>query len=119
MKIVCGDYKDSAEFIDEKTFVYFDPPYRPLPETSSFTAYTEDVFGDDKQIELADYVNQMHEKGAKIVISNSDPKNTREDDNFFDDIYSMHKIKRVSANRMINSKGESRGKIKELLISNY
>ncbi len=119
VKIVCGDYKDSAEFIDEKTFVYFDPPYRPLPETSSFTAYTEDLFGDDKQIELADFVNEMHKKGAKIVISNSDPKNTREDDNFFDDIYAMHKIKRVSANRMINSKGEARGKIKELLISNF
>ena len=58
-------------------------------------------------------------KGAKIVISNSDPKNTNAEDNFFDDIYANHNINRVEANRMINSKGASRGKIKELLISNF
>ena len=65
------------------------------------------------QVEIRD------KKGAKIVISNSDPKNTNSEDNFFDDIYSKHNINRVEANRMINSKGASRGKIKELLISNF
>ena len=117
--IVCGDYKDAADFIDDKTFVYFDPPYRPLTETSSFTSYTENQFNDKDQIELAEFVNQMHAKGAKIVVSNSDPKNVDEDDNFFDEIYSAHSIKRVEATRMINSKSEARGKIKELLISNF
>ena len=117
--IVCGDYKDAADFIDDKTFVYFDPPYRPLTETSSFTSYTENQFNDKDQIELAEFVNQMHAKGARIVASNSDPKNVDEDDNFFDDIYSAHSIRRVEATRMINSKSEARGKIKELLISNF
>ena len=117
--IVCGDYREAADFIDEKTFVYFDPPYRPLTETSGFTAYTENLFNDAEQIELAKFVDLMDKKGAKIVISNSDPKNTNSDDNFFDDIYSKHNINRVEANRMINSKGASRGKIKELLISNF
>ncbi|MBR3591536.1 MAG: Dam family site-specific DNA-(adenine-N6)-methyltransferase [Clostridia bacterium] len=117
--IVCGDYREAADFIDEKTFVYFDPPYRPLTETSGFTAYTENLFNDAEQIELAKFVDLMDKKGAKIVISNSDPKNTNSEDNFFDDIYSKHNINRVEANRMINSKGASRGKIKELLISNF
>lgn len=117
--VVCGDYKQSAEFIDENTFVYFDPPYRPLTETSGFTAYTENLFNDKEQVELAEFVDAMNKKGAKIVVSNSDPKNTNAEDNFFDDIYANHNIKRVEANRMINSKGASRGKVKELLISNF
>lgn len=117
VNIVCGDYRLSKEFINENTFVYFDPPYRPLTDTASFTAYTENLFNDDSQRELADYVNELNKKGAKIVVSNSDPKNSNIDDNFFDDIYSEHKIKRVEAMRMINCNGESRGKIKELLIN--
>lgn len=117
--IVCGDYRMSKEFIDENTFVYFDPPYRPLTDTASFTAYTENLFNDDSQKELADYVEVLNKKGAKIVLSNSDPKNSNTDDDFFDDIYSAHKIKRVEATRMINCNAESRGKIKELLISNF
>ncbi len=119
VKIVCGDYKKSADFIDENTFVYFDPPYRPLTETASFTAYTENLFNDEKQMELARFVECMHKKGAKIVVSNSDPKNSNTEDDFFDSIYSNHNIKRVEATRMINCNGEARGRIKELLISNF
>ncbi|MCI6272460.1 MAG: DNA adenine methylase [Erysipelotrichaceae bacterium] len=119
VNIVCGDYKMTADFIDENTFVYFDPPYRPITETASFTAYTEDLFNDEKQVELAKFVDDMHRKGAKIVVSNSDPKNSNIEDNFFENIYSAHKITRVDATRMINSKSEERGKIKELIISNY
>ena len=61
----------------------------------------------------------MHKKGAKIVVSNSDPKNSNIEDNFFDTLYSAHRIRRVEANRMINCNSEARGKIKELLISNF
>lgn len=117
--INCGDYKESANFIDKNTFVYFDPPYRPITDTASFTAYTENVFNDKEQVELSRFVDTMHKKGAKIVISNSDPKNTNTKDDFFDNIYSAHNIKRVEANRMINSHAQARGKIKELLISNF
>lgn len=119
VKIFCGDYRESADFIDADTFVYFDPPYRPITDTASFTAYTENLFNDKEQIELARFVDDMHRKGAKIVISNSDPKNSDPEDDFFDSIYSSHKIKRVEATRMINCNSEARGKIKELLISNY
>ena len=117
--IACADYKKSEEFIDKKTFVYFDPPYRPITNTASFTAYTENLFNDEEQIDLANFVDKMNKKGAKVLVSNSDPKNTDTADNFFDDIYSTHKIKRIEALRMINCNGEARGKIKELLISNY
>lgn len=119
VKIICGDYRESADFIDENTFVYFDPPYRPITATASFTAYTENLFNDEEQIELARFVDEMHRKSAKIVISNSDPKNSNTEDDFFDNIYSSHRIKRVEATRMINCNSEARGKIKELLISNF
>lgn len=117
--IVCGDYRESADFIDANTFVYFDPPYRPITNTSSFTAYTQTLFNDEEQIELAKFVRQIDKKGAKIVISNSDPKNSNSADEFFDNIYSVYKINRIEANRMINCNSAARGKIKELLISNF
>jgi len=117
--IICGDYQESRDFIDKNTFVYFDPPYRPLTETSNFTAYTENLFNDEEQVELAKFVDEMDKKGARVVVSNSDPKNSNNQDDFFDEIYSAHKIKRVEAKRMINCNGEARGKIKELLISNF
>ena len=74
---------------------------------------------DEEQIELARFVDEMHKKGAKIVVSNSDPKNSNTEDDFFDNIYKAHKIKRVEATRMINCNSEARGRIRELLISNY
>ncbi|MBQ8304330.1 MAG: Dam family site-specific DNA-(adenine-N6)-methyltransferase [Clostridia bacterium] len=117
--IICRDYRESADFIDENTFVYFDPPYRPITDTASFTAYTENLFNDEEQIELARFVDDMNKKGAKIVISNSDPRNSNAEDAFFDNIYSAYKIKRVEATRMINCQAQARGKIKELLISNF
>ncbi len=117
--IICGDYRQSDDFIDKNTFVYIDPPYRPLSATSSFTAYTENAFDDKAQAELAEYVQRLSGKGAYVIASNSDPKNTDPDDNFFDELYSKMKIKRISASRMINSNASSRGKISELLICNY
>ena len=119
VKIVYADYKESEKFIDDKTFVYIDPPYRPLNITSSFTSYTENDFNDKEQIELAEYINVLNKKGAKIVISNSDPKNNDIDDNFFDKLYKNYNINRVKATRMLNSNANLRGAINELLITNY
>ena len=116
--IVCGDYSLSKSFIDKDTFVYLDPPYRPISETSGFTAYNSDVFDDNEQIRLSKFIDEINLSGAKIVLSNSDPKNVNEEDNFFDDLYKNYKINRVEANRAINSKGDKRGKINELLICN-
>lgn len=118
VKIVCGDYSLSREFIDKNTFVYIDPPYRPISETSGFTAYNTEVFDDKEQIRLAKFIDEINESGAKIVLSNSDPKTVKPEDTFFDELYKSYRIKRVSAPRMINSKADSRGKINELIICN-
>lgn len=117
--ITSGDYRETEEFIDENTFVYFDPPYRPLSKTAEFTSYTDAEFNDKNQIELAEYIMQLTQKGAKVLASNSDPKNSNPNDNFFDDLYSDLNIDRVFAKRSINSNGNNRGTIHELIISNY
>ena len=117
--IAHADYKKSARFIDADTFVYFDPPYRPLSETATFTSYSENGFGDREQIELARYADKVCAIGAKVLLSNSDPKNENPSDDFFDNLYAGYNIKRVKAARMINCRSELRGKIKELLISNF
>lgn len=117
--IKCDDYRECTNFVDAKAFVYFDPPYRPISETASFNSYTENLFDDKAQVELAEFVSLLDKKGAKIVVSNSDPKNVNEKDYFFDDLYKEHNINRVEAARMINCNGDSRGKISELLISNF
>ena len=119
VKIIYADYRESENFIDEKTFVYIDPPYRPLNTSSSFTSYTENDFSDKEQIELAEYIDLLNKKKAKIVMSNSDPKNNNIDDNFFDKLYKNYNINRVKATRMLNSNASLRGAINELLITNY
>ena len=114
-----GDYKKSKEYIDENTFVYFDPPYRPLSVTSAFTSYTKENFDDENQKELAKYYKELDLKNAKLMLSNSNPKNTNKEDDFFEEIYKGFNINQVSAKRMINSDSKGRGEISELLITNY
>ncbi|WP_304178928.1 DpnII family type II restriction endonuclease [Leptotrichia trevisanii] len=116
--IIYGDYKKSYDFIDENTFVYFDPPYRPLNQTSLFTSYTEYTFEDKEQIELSEYFKLLNKKGAKLLLSNSDPKNENIEDSFFDDLYKEFDINRIEASRVINSDGGKRGKITEILVNN-
>ena len=113
-----GDYKECKDFIDSNTFVYIDPPYRPLTQTAAFTSYSENGFTDKEQIELGNFITEISNKGAMVVASNSDPKNSDINDDFFDNLYSKFEIERVSASRMINSNAKKRGAINELLISN-
>ena len=114
-----GDYTKSEKYIDNNTFVYFDPPYRPLSTTSAFTSYTKEDFNDENQEELADYFKRLDKKNAKLMLSNSNPKNTDEDDNFFEDIYNGFYINEIFVKRMINANENGRGEISELLITNY
>jgi len=116
--IVCGDYKLASDFIDSRTFVYFDSPYRPLTATANFTSYSQNGFDDTAQAELAGFIDKISERGVYFVASNSDPKNVDEFDNFFDKLYSRHSIYRIEAGRAINSNGAKRGKVSELLITN-
>lgn len=119
VEFICGDYQTTEEIVDKNTFVYFDPPYRPLSVTSGFTSYTKDDFDDEDQKQLASYFRTLDTKDAKLMLSNSNPKNVDEEDTFFDDIYSGFNIKELQANRMINANANKRGKISELLIINY
>ena len=114
-----GDYRKSEKYVNNNTFVYFDPPYRPLSATSGFTSYTKEDFNDDNQKELANYFYKLDLKNAKLMLSNSNPKNVNKDDNFFENIYKGFYINEVSAKRMINSNAKGRGEISELLITNY
>lgn len=119
VEIVHGDYQKAASFIDERTFAYFDPPYRPLCHTSRFNSYSRERFTDADQRRLAGFVEKMHEKGAKIIVSSSDPKNVDPADDFFDEIYAGRFIERVPANRRISRSAGGRGEVSELIISNF
>lgn len=118
VKILNISFNELEEYIDCNTFVYCDPPYRPVT-VGGFTSYNKSNFNDEAQILLRDFYKVVDTKGAKIMLSNSDPKNLDEKDNFFDDLYLDFNIKRVFAKRNINSVGSGRGKITELLITNY
>jgi DNA adenine methylase len=118
-EVFCKDFKEGNEYIDQKTFVYFDPPYRPLNRTACFTSYSKEDFDENAQIHLANFCRFIDAKGAKFLLSNSDPKNEDPKDHFFDDHYKGFTIDRVKANRAINCKASGRGEINELLITNY
>ena len=112
-------FEECAEWVGERTFVYFDPPYRPLSKTSHFVSYSKGDFNDKDQERLAALFHTLDGMGAQLLLSNSDPKNTVPNDDFFDDLYSKFTIDRVEANRSINSNPDKRGAITELLIRNY
>ena len=114
-----GDYKASQKYIKKNTFVYFDPPYRPLNITSGFTSYTKEDFDDENQKELALYYKELNNNNVKVMLSNSNPKNTNKEDCFFENIYKGFNINEVYAKRMINANSNGRGEISELLITNY
>ncbi|MCS6967004.1 MAG: DNA adenine methylase [Cytophagales bacterium] len=115
-----ADYPSCFDKVNENTFVYFDPPYRPISRTASFTTYTGTEFTDKEQLQLAQFFRKLDkEKGAKLMLSNSDPKNQNPEDDFFERAFAGYNIFRVSANRAINCHGNKRGKINELIITNY
>ena len=119
VEIRAGDFADAVSKADSGWFVYFDPPYRPLSLTSSFCDYTQDGFGDTEQRRLAAIGRDLHSRGARWLLSNSDPKGTNPGDTFFDDLYAGFDIRSVQASRNLNANPEKRGKLGELLISNY
>ena len=117
--ILCGDFTRCHEYIDDQSFVYIDPPYRPLNDTSFFTSYSHDGFSDQDQERLAVFFRAADQAGARIMLSNSDPKNEDPTDHFFDDLYQEFQIDRVMAKRLINSNAEKRGAISEIIVMNY
>lgn len=119
VEISFGDYRQVLSHADKSSFIYFDPPYRPLIENSSFVNYDKKGFTDYDQIELSQNYKNLDKQNCQLMLSNSDPKNTNEKDNFFDDLYKGFEIERVYAKRMINCKASKRGNIKEIVVMNY
>jgi DNA adenine methylase len=114
------EFETCYAIADEHSFIYFDPPYRPISKTANFTGYASTRFTDREQEKLAHLFRRLdRDKGAKLMLSNSDPKNENMDDDFFERLYAGYPIHRVLASRMINSVGKKRGRIHELLIVNY
>ncbi|TVQ64646.1 MAG: DNA adenine methylase [Spirulina sp. DLM2.Bin59] len=114
-----GDFTAIATGIPPNSFVYFDPPYRPLNTTASFNAYASQGFDEQDQRRLKELCDRLHHQGIRFMVSNSDPHNIDPNDHFFDDLYQDYQIIRIPATRMINSKSRKRGPISELLIINY
>lgn len=110
--IKCADFSAIKNRVQPKDFVYFDPPYLPINETSNFTSYTKDGFNIDMQIKLKALCDRLTNKGVYFLLSNSDTTTINE-------LYSKYNIQKIFANRTINSKSSKRGKITELLIKNY
>lgn len=122
VEILNGDYHQTAQYIPTygQTFFYFDPPYRPLCETSSFNTYVKEDFNDDSQCDLALFCRQLNYRAnVKWMLSNADCSAKNPNDTFFEDIYDGFNIQRVWASRSVNSVASKRGKLTELLISNY
>ena len=113
-KVRRGDFTTCQEFVNADTFVYFDPPYRPVSKTANFTSYSKYDFDDAAQLRLARFYRELHGRNAKLMLSNSDSG-----DDFLAQTYQGFNITRVKANRMINSNARKRGEIDELLITNY
>ncbi len=86
-EIHLGDFTECESFVDAGTFVYFDPPYRPISKTSNFTSYSKYEFDDNAQLRLASFYRLLNQKGACLMLSNSDPKNENPNDNFFENAY--------------------------------
>lgn len=111
-KIKCADFSEILTKVKKDDFVYFDPPYVPLNETSSFTSYTKDGFDIDMQFKLCDVCDELDSMGVKFMLSNSDTKLVNE-------LYANYEIKKVFATRAINANADGRGKITEVLVRNY
>lgn len=119
VEISFGDYRQVLSNANKDSFVYFDPPYRPLIENNSFVNYDKSGFDDNDQIELSQNYKKLDKQNCLLMLSNSDPKNTNENDNFFDNLYKGFNIERVYAKRMINCQASKRGNITEIVVMNY
>ena len=107
-----ADFSEILKKVKKGDFVYFDPPYVPLSETSSFTSYTKDGFDMDMQLSLRDVCDELDSMGVKFLLSNSDTQ-------FVNELYENYNIKKVFASRQINANADGRGKITEVLVRNY
>ena len=119
MEILTGDFEQTYNYIGNYTFFYFDPPYRPLNNTSKFNDYVKEVFNDDSQIRLKLFCDRLQMLNVPLMLSNSDCLGKDGKDRFFDELFKDYDIQRVWACRSVNANGAKRGKLTEILVRNY
>lgn len=119
VEILTGDFEQTFDRIDNNTFFYFDPPYRPLSSTSSFNDYAKETFDDDSQIRLKKFCDKLNRQGIQFLLSNSDSLAKDGKDRFFDDLFMDYRIKRVWASRNLNANAAKRGKLTEIVVANF
>ena len=117
--IMTGDFEQTFAKIEGNTFFYFDPPYRPLSNTSSFNDYSKEDFNDNAQIRLKQFCDRLNEAGVDFMLSNSDCLGKDGTDRFFDDLFIDYSIERVCASRNVNAIASKRGKLTEIVVNNY
>lgn len=110
--ITTGDFEKAVDSVEAGDFVYFDPPYIPLSETSAFTSYTHEGFSYDDQVRLRDCVKRLDEKGAYVMLSNSSSP-------LVEELYKDFIVHKVDVTRTNGAKASSRGKISEIIVTNY
>ena len=119
VEIMTGDFEQTYTKIEDNTFFYFDPPYRPLSNTSSFNDYSKEDFNDNAQIRLKYFCDKLNEIGVDFMLSNSDCLGKDGIDRFFDDLFIDYRIERVWASRNVNAIASKRGKLTEIVVNNY
>lgn len=112
IEILTGDFEKAVEDVGDGDFVYFDPPYIPLSETSAFTSYTHEGFSYEEQVRLRDVFRKLDKKGAYVMLSNSSSP-------LVEELYKGFNIHKVEATRTNGAKASSRGKISEFIVTNY
>lgn len=108
----CCDFEEAVKGARKGSFIYFDPPYDPVSDTSSFTGYDKGGFDRQEQKRLKKLCDKLNRRGIKFLLSNSETE-------FILDLYRDYKIEIVQAKRSINSKGNKRGEVNEVLVMNY
>lgn len=111
-KITNKSFEEAVSVCKKGDFVYFDPPYYPTNITSNFTSYHKNCFGPKEQEQLRDVFVKLAEKGCLVMLSNSNTS-------FIENLYKGYHFSQIYAARSINSKGDKRGKVKELIITSY
>lgn len=119
VEILHGDFSQTESYVSDYTFIYFDPPYRPISSSAAFTAYNKSNFNDAEQYRLKEFYKKMVDGGCHVLLSNSDGTAYDPDNTYLDELYEDFIIQRVFAKRSISCSGNKRGPIPELLIRNY
>ena len=118
VRILSGDFEQTFNNSIGNVIYYFDPPYKPLSNTSSFNSYAKYDFNDREQKRLKEFCDKLDSYNYNWILSNSDVKGKDPDNYFFDDLFENYQIDRVIARRSINANPDKRGQLTELLITN-